>query len=449
MNMSPTASISRTVGNARRFARQHGGIARYSHERAQWLIWNGKHWQWDNAGEAVTLTKRTVRSIYGECEREPDKNRREALGEHARKSESDARIRAMLHLAQSEVAVRLDELDRHPFLFNCQNGIVNLETGELMEHNSELMLTKISPVAYDPDATCPRFQRFLAEIMDVNESLMDFLQSWFGYCMTADVREHAVAFFHGTGANGKTTLLDVVTYAMGDYAGTAAPGLLMSKKFDEHATQFADLLGKRLVITVETQEGRRFNESIIKWLSGGDKVKGRWMREDFFEFAATHKFTLAANHRPVVTDTTDSFWRRLKLVPFNVQIPTVMRDKALGPKLKGEASGILSWMVAGAVKWRKDGLPEPPEITVATDDYRGEQDSLAPFLAEHCEVTNDNYAEAQVGKLYERFKHWSEEMGEKPVSSKRLSAMFRERGFENYQRTDHKYYWRGLTMREG
>jgi putative DNA primase/helicase len=436
-------------GNSRRFARQHGAIIHYCHQRGQWLVSSGKHWSWDQSGLAIALAKRTVRSIYGEAERETDKARREALGEHARKSENDARIRAMLHLAQSEVPVRLEDLDRHPFLFNCQNGIIDLRTGELMPHDSELMLTKISPVEFNPHARCKRFLAFLDEIMDGNKSLIDFLQSWFGYCLTADVREQAVAFLYGQGNNGKTTLLDAFIHLMGDYACMAAPGLLMAKRNEQHPTEIADLYGKRFVVTVETQEGRRFNESIFKWLSGGDRLKARFMKQDFFEFSATHKFTVAANHRPIVSDSTESFWRRLRLVPFNVRIPKEKRDKGLVETLKEEAAGILAWAVRGAIEWRKHGLPEPPEITTATDDYRDEQDFLAPFLAEHCELASSKDDEAQVGKLFERFKEWSEEQGEKPVSSKRLSTMLKQRGYENFQRTDDKkFYWRGLALRQ-
>jgi putative DNA primase/helicase len=433
-------------GNSLRFARQNGGVIRYCHQRGLWLVWNGKRWQWDQSGISISLAKKTVRSIYGECEREPDKKRRDALGDHARRSENDARIRAMLHLAQPEVPVQLEELDRQRFLFNCQNGVIDLRTGALMPHDAELILTKISPVEYNPHARCNRFLAFLDEVMESNKALIDFLQLWFGYSLTADVREHVVAFFHGQGSNGKSTLLDIIVYVMGHYATVAAPGLLMMKRNEQHTTEIADLAGQRLVAVIETQEGRRFNESILKWLSGGDRVKARYMREDFFEFQATHKFTMAANHRPVVSDNTESFWRRLKLVPFNVQIPKESRDKGLGEKLKEEADGILAWAVQGAVRWRQHGLPEPPEITAATDDYRDEQDFLAPFIAEHCEIANSKDEEVQVGELYERYTKWAGDSGEKPVSRKRLSAMLKERGFENEPRGG-KTWWKGLTLK--
>jgi putative DNA primase/helicase len=436
-------------GNAIRFARQHGEVVRYCHERGAWLVWSGKRWEWDRSGIAITLAKRTVRSIYGECEREPDKKRREALGEHARKSENDARIRALLHLAQSEVPVRLDELDRNPFLLNCQNGIIDLETGELMPHEPERMLTKICPVEFDAQARCKRFLAFLNQIIMSNQSLIGFLQAWFGYCLTADVSEHAVSFFHGAGANGKSTLIEIVRFVMGDYASTAAPGLLMMKRNEQHPTEIADLLGKRLVTTVETQEGRKFNESVFKWLSGGDRLKARFMKQDFFEFEATHKFTIAANHKPLVTDITESFWRRLKLVPFNVQIAKVNQDKRLLEKLKSESPGILAWLVRGAIQWRKDGLPEPPEITAAVDVYRDEQDFLAPFLHEYCEIATNEDAEAQVGVLYRRYVQWTEENGEKQMSSKKLSTMMKQRGYENYPRTnDKKFYWKELALKK-
>jgi putative DNA primase/helicase len=171
------------------------------------------------------------------------------------------------------------------------------------------------------------------------------------------------------------------------------------------------------------------------------------MKQDFFEFEPTHKYTIAANHKPVVSDVTESFWRRLKLIPFNVPISKADQDKKLLEKLKSEAPGVLAWLVRGAIEWQKHGLPEPAEITAATDAYRGEQDFLAPFIAEHCEITDSKDDEAQVGVLYKQYTEWAGQNGEKAVSSKRLSAMLKDRGFENYQATDGKFRWKGLALR--
>lgn len=435
-------------GNSRRFARQHGEVIRYCKLREKWLVWTGMRWEWDQIDAAMAAAKRTVRSIYSEAAIETNKDRREALGEHAWKSENDAKIRAMLNLAKAEVPVKLSELDQHPHLFNCQNGIINLKTRELIPHDSRSMLTKLSPVPYDTDAPCNNFVDFLTEAMAGNNKLIEWLKVWFGYCLTGEVRQHALVFFHGTGGNGKTTLLETIAHVCGDYAGVAAPGLLMKKHYEQHSTDIADLFGKRFVTSVETKKGLAFDESRVKWLTGGDRLKARFMRGDFFEFDATHKFTIAANHKPPVYDDTVAFWRRMMMVPFNVKIPDDKRDLWLDHKLEPEAAGILAWMVEGAAHWYKYQLPDLPEISEATRKYKAEQDWIQPFLAEHTEPTTDGKNEIQVNSLYEKYKAWSNEGGEKPVSRKTLSRLLEERGLRNEQSTgDKKYYWKGLALK--
>ena len=396
----------------------------------------------------MVLAKETVLSIYREAANEPDPKRRADLAQHAVKSETYNKIQAMLNLAKSEpgIPVTLDQLDRHPFLFNVQNGVIDLTSGELLPHDPACLITQISPCNYDPDASCTVFSTFLNRVMDDNVQMIEFLQTWFGYCLTSDVSEHAVLFAHGKGANGKTTLLKSVIGVMGSYADMAAPNLLLAKRNEDHPAGIADLVGKRLVCTVEIEDGRRFDAALFKWLSGGDVIKARFMRENFFSFHPTHKLTIAANHKPFVNDSSDSFWRRMKICAFNVQIPGAEQDKHLDDKLKAESDGILAWMVRGALKWRKEGIGDPPEVISATATYRHEQDFLAPFLNECCEVASDH--EESVGALYERFKSWAEESGEKPISRKRLSAMLKERGFDSYQdSSDHRFYWKGVKLK--
>jgi putative DNA primase/helicase len=434
------------IGNSKRFSKEHGEHVRYCFERGGWLIWNSRQWAPDNTGNVVQRAKRTALSIYTEAANEKDPDRRAALAQHAVKSESSQKLQAMLSLARDELPVTLADLDRYPFLLNVHNGIVDLETGALLPHDPALFITQISPCKYDPAARCDVFLSFVDRVMAGNAAVIEFLQCWFGYCLTGDVSEHAVLFAYGSGANGKSTLLKAVSGVMGSYADMAAPNLLLAKRSEEHPAGLADLVGKRLVCTVEIEDGRKFDAALFKWLSGGDVIKARFMRENFFSFQPTHKLTIAANHKPIVSDSSHSFWRRMKLVCFSVQIPRAEQDKRLDEKLAAERDGILAWLVRGALKWRQQGLGEPQEVLSATDGYRSEQDFLAPFLAECC-TTGGDYEES-VGKLYERFKSWAEESGERPISRKRLSSMLKERGFENCQDTsDHCYYWKGIKLK--
>jgi len=276
-------------------------------------------------------------------------------------------------------------------------------------------------------------------------ALVEFLQKYLGYCLTAEVIEQIIAFFYGCGANGKSTTINLLMYIMGDYATMAAPGLLLAKRNEQHPTELADLVGKRFVATVEVQEGKKLNESLFKWLSGGDMVKGRFMRENFFQFEPTFKLAVAANHRPAITDNSHAFWRRMRTIPFDVQIPLERQDTQLLEKLKAEAPGILAWLVRGTIRWKKDGLEEPDEIANATEDYRQEQDFLGPFLEECCEVGPD--LRESSSSIYEQFKKWAEAAGEKIISAKRFTQMLKQRGFENKKDREGRMQWQALGVK--
>jgi len=237
---------------------------------------------------------------------------------------------------------------------------------------------------------------------------------------------------HGGGANGKSTFIAVLQAMLGDYAKQAAPELLVSRGGDHHPTELADLFGARLVASVEVDDGKRLAESLVKQMTGGDKMKGRFMRADFFEWTPTHKVFLAANHRPEIRGTDYAIWRRINLVPFNVTIPEHERDLKLLDKLRAELPGILNWVIEGCLAWQRDGLGVPQAIRDATAEYRAEQDALADFLADRC--VEDSLAWATFGALYQAYLGWCEAAGVTPLSSQGFGRRLTERGFPQARR---------------
>lgn len=435
------------LGNARRLVALHGADVQYSYPRNSWLVWDGRRWKADDTGEAVRRAKATVAAMYAEAAEAPDKDRRATLAAHAVKCESDSRIRAMLSLAQSEprVAAEPNAFDGDPWLLNVMNGTLDLRTGDLRPHRREDLLTKLTPIEYDPHAKAPIWRAFLDRITAGNPYLIGFLQKAVGYALTGDVSEQALFFLHGAGANGKTTFLNAILETVGDYGRQAAPDLLAAKYGIEHPTALADLRGCRFVASVEVEEGKRLAEVLVKQLTGGDRLKARHMREDFFEFSPTHKIFLAANHKPVIRGTDLAIWRRIRLVPFTVTIPEDEQDKALAAKLRAELPGILTWAVLGCLAWQEEGLKAPEAVRLATQQYREESDQVGLFLEECCVL--DACAIVVARDLYAAYVKWSEENGERPRSQTNFGSRLRERGLSSgRQGGGGKASWHGVAL---
>ncbi|MDC0743168.1 DNA primase family protein [Polyangium mundeleinium] len=417
------------MGNAERLYALRGTDIGYCFASGTWMSWDDKRWATGNSGEVVEYAKMAVRSIYkeaGDCENFEE---RQSLVAHAKRSEKVERVMAIEKLARSMVPVLPEMLDTDPWLLNVDNGTLDLRTGQLRPHRREDRITKLTPITYDPAATCPLWEAFLACIFDKNKNLIDFVQRLFGYSLTGEVSEQALVFLYGTGANGKSTFLLILQALLGEYATQAAPELLLTKKGDAHPTEVADLFGRRVAVSTEVEAGRSWSEVQIKQLTGGDRIKARFMRKDFFEFQPTHKLFVAANHKPKVRGTDHGIWRRIRLVPFCVTIPEHARDKNLVKKLQAELPGILAWAVRGCLAWQKDGLGEPEEVKAATEAYREEMDTLGEFFADCCIVGPKVEAKAQ--DLYGAYTKWCETNGERPMGHRLFGMALRERGFKD------------------
>lgn len=428
------------AGNAERLVARFRDRIRYCQPRRAWLIWTDQRWAWDETGAIWRLAKRTVRAIYGEAEHASDDDRRKAISRHAHASESAARLKAMIELAQKEdgVPVMPADLDADPWLLNVENGTIDLRTGELREHRPDDMITKIVPVAYDAAAEAPIWRRFLSEIMRSNEKLVAFLARAVGYTLTGVTREQVLFFGIGSGSNGKTTFLKLLLRLLAEYGGQAPPELLLQKRNEVHPTEQADLFGRRLAVCTEIAEGRAWAEVTLKQLTGEDAVKARRMREDFWQFDPTHKFWIGANHKPTVRGTDPAIWRRLLLIPFLVTFDDAAKDKTLPEKLAGELPGILRWAVEGCLAWQREGLQPPSEVLAEVARYRVDMDVLGAFLRERCKAEEDVFVKA--GDLYKAYGEWCENSGERPVKQRHFGRSLTERGFGRKTVDGRPYY---------
>jgi putative DNA primase/helicase len=444
------------LGNARRVKIRHGIDLRFIHPWKAWLVWDGRRWAEDTTAEAVRRVKDTQGALYdwvadrlkelrnaGDDSMAAQKDRLVKLLNHAIKWEDARAIGRSLELLKSEpdVPVLPYNLDLDQFLLNVLNGTLDLRTGQLRQHMREDLITKLAPVFYDPSATCLLWLKFLDRIMDGNRDLINYRQRVVGYGLTGDVSEQCLWFFYGTGANGKSTFLATLLAMHGDYGMQAVSELLMVKNHKSHPTERADLFGKRFVATIETEEGKRMAEALMKQMTGGDKVRARKMRQDFFEFAPTHKIILAANHKPSVRGTDHAAWRRIKLVPFAVTITDEEKDKALPEKLKTELSGVLAWAVRGCLDWQRNGLAEPEDVHQATDAYHSEQDSVQGFIGECCVVRPE--VRVRASALLEAYHGWS---GDRLMSLQAFGQRLREKGFVSKRGHGGGYFWHGIGL---
>ncbi len=422
----PPARFNLTdLGNAERFVYRHGEDVRFCYPWGKWLVWTGKRWERDESGRVFKLAKDTVRGIYGEAAAAEDEDRRKALAKHAAGSESEAKIRAMLELAKSEVPASPDDLDAAPWLLNAPNGTVDLRTGELREHRREDLITKMAGAEYRPGTEAPTWAAFLERALP-GEDLQGFVRRAAGYSATGDTSEQCMLINHGSGANGKSTFHEALAAALGDYAMRTPTEMLMSKRGGGVPNDVARLKGARFVSASETEEGRRLAESLIKDLTGQDTISARFMRGEFFDFRPTHKLWLSTNHKPEIRGTDNAIWRRIRLVPWAVSIPPAEQDRKLPEKLRAESAGVLAWIVDGCLEWRRGGLQAPDEVRRATGAYRSEMDVIGAFLRDECEIGRD--FKATLKAVYARYEEWCEEGGERAESKRKFNARLTERG---------------------
>lgn len=417
------------LGNAERFARDNGDGLRYVPEWRKWLAWNGSYWQVDTANIAVMQSaKETARGIYSEASKTPDTGRQASLAKHARESQSHSRLNAMIGLAASEEPFPISQgsLDSDPRLLNTASGTVELDTGTLRDHRREDLLTKSA--SNECGGTSEEWQRFLNTIFADDTDLIGFIQRLIGCALIGEQREHLLPVFYGSGANGKSVFINAIMHALGDYAGSAAPGLFMASRNERHSTELADLFGLRLVVLAETRDGAKLDECLVKSLTGGDMIKARRMREDFWEFKPSHLPVIVSNHRPVVRGTDHGIWRRLRLVPFNVTIPTEQQDNNLTNRLQREAPAILQWLVEGCLEWHRNGLDEPDSVRLATQEYRAESDVLGRWF-EECGVKLTGLNETtKASHLLQSYNDWAEKVHEPSRNPRWLSKQLEEKG---------------------
>lgn len=429
-------------GNALALVDAYGDRIRYCPERGRWLHWTGQRWAWCPPGGGIVREhlKAIARALPSESS---------ADNRHKQRALSAIGTTAALTQAETDprVTVALSQLDAHPYELNTPHGTVDLRTGVLTPADPARLHTRMTAAAPDPDADPTRWQRFLADTFAGHPELPAYLQRLVGYSASGIVREHVLPFLHGSGANGKGVFLESIQRVLGDYATTAPSGFLMAQTYGSHETEIARLAGARLVVCSEVNERDKFDEVKVKMLTGGDTVTARFMRQDHFSFTPSHTLILMGNHQPAVHSGGYSFWRRLRLIPFEHTVPEDQRVDDLQGILAAEhGPAVLAWIVSGAVAYFSGGLGEPTTVSAATAEYEHEQDSLARFLEECCHLGGGEHVRILMSKMRAAYERWCHTEGVSPVSSTAFGRTLRSRYGVGDARTGRAKSYTGIAL---
>jgi putative DNA primase/helicase len=445
---SLTAPLQTDLGNARRLVARHGAGIRFVHAWGKWVIWDGERWRVDDDGGIMRLAKDTIEAIFVEAANLSDGEKRD-LRKHALKSQSVDRLRAMVKLAESELAVVLpaDAFDANPLLLGVSNGVIDLRSGSFRPATREDYIVKRAGVAFDPKAQCPSWRKFLGDITDGDRELIAYLQRVVGYALTGLVREEVMFVLWGTGRNGKSTFRETLHALMGDYAIGSDAGLLVARRDAGGASpDVARLQGRRFVAINETSENDRLNESRVKFLTSNDKLTARKLYHEPCDFTPTHKTFMATNHKPLVQGADEGLWRRIHLLPFIVTIPVESVEKDFRERrLIPELPGILNWALEGLAAYLKDGLNPPACVVAATDEYRKDMDLIGQWIEERCD--RDAHACTPTSALHADYEQWaSGEIGWS-ISTLKFGRNLADRGFKGRKGTGGRRMVIGLKLK--
>jgi putative DNA primase/helicase len=419
---------------ALRFAERDAGDLRYVAAWSRWLSWDGQRWNFDSTLLAFDRSRHICREAAASC----------GIIKIAAKVASAQTVAGVERLARADrrLAATVDQWDADLFALNTIAGVVDLHTGNLRPHRAEDYHTKITPVA--PDRTCPipLWESVIKRATGKDQNFADYLQRIFGYALTGSTREHSLHFAYGTGANSKGTIIGTVASVLGDYHKSAPIETFTSADLDRHPTDLADLAGARMVSATETEEGRRWAESRIETLTGGDRVKARFMRQDFFEYLPQFTLIIQGNHKPGLRSVDEAIRRRFHLMPFLVTIPPNERDPELTAKLKAKWAGILSWCIEGCRAWQERGLDPPECVRAATNAYLEMQDPVAAWIEERCSKRDPDAWES-VASLFVDWSAWAKLAGEYIGSRRRFGDRLESLGF--FRRRNTKGDARGFA----
>lgn len=440
-------------GRGLRMRDQFATVLKFNAVDKKWFFFNGSFWQEDIGNQRVELAaERVANSIKKEkpelsfsTKTDEDK----AMNEWYRFQKDSRSHMAKMHMIdefKKYVIVKHGEFDKEDMLLNTESGYVDLSNGELHDHDIDKKFSHQTLAEYSDNVDAPLWDKFLNQIFNSDEELIHYVQKAIGYSFTGSVDEQCLFILNGRGRNGKSVFSNVVSDVAGNYAKQMNVQTIVAKKNQSGSanSDIARLEGARIVTSSELNEGDRFDESLVKQLTGGDKILARFLYGSEFEYKPKFKIWMATNHLPIIRGTDDGIWRRIKIIPFNIQIPKEKVDKKLEYKLKAEYTGILNWIVQGAIMWQQEGLEDPEAVRQVIENYRAEMDPLDAFLEECC-TTGQNYS-IKAREMYDAYHEWAKESEEYKMSLNKFGREMSKKLLRVKKRDGWHYV--GLKLKE-
>ena len=440
-------------GRGLRMRDQFATVLKFNAVDKKWFFFNGSYWQEDIGNQRVELAaERVANSIKKEkpelsfsTKTDEDK----AMNEWYRFQKDSRSHMAKMHMIdefKKYVIVKHGEFDKEDMLLNTESGYVDLSNGELHDHEIDKNFSHQTLAEYSDNVDAPLWEKFLNQIFNSDEELIHYVQKAIGYSFTGSVDEQCLFILNGRGRNGKSVFSNVISDVAGNYAKQMNVQTIVAKKNQSGSanSDIARLEGARIVTSSELNEGDRFDESLVKQLTGGDKILARFLYGSEFEYKPKFKIWMATNHLPIIRGTDDGIWRRIKIIPFNIQIPKEKVDKKLEYKLKAEYTGILNWIVQGAIMWQQEGLEDPEAVTKVIETYRAEMDPLDAFLEECC-TTGQNYS-IKAREMYDAYHEWAKESEEYKMSLNKFGREMSKKLLRVKKRDG--WYYVGLKLKE-
>ena len=437
--------------NGKRFADLYRGALMFCYPRSKWLGFDGLRWVWVSDSEALQAAKATATDLLQQAvevfQNDPQSTDAKKALAQAKDAFNLKRLQAMITCAASEPGMHVGEmsdLDNDPLLLGCKNGVIDLRTGDLLFSSPEQLITKAVDSEYDPEACCPRWERFLRDVTLGDSDTVDYLQKMAGYFLTGEVGEEVLHFFHGFGRNGKSVFANVLTRLLGDYVLTAPAEMLMRRDKGAATNDVARLVGIRLLMANETRNGQAFDDLMLKTLVSTERMSARFLYQEFFDFWPTHKILIRGNHKPLISDETDGAWRRVRLIPFDLRLSEDEVDPRLEAKLMEEIEGILTWAVRGCLLWQSEGLEPSSRIKSASACYRSECDLIGEFLEDY---TLDPQGQISQQSLWDDWRAWCQDNGVREGSKKAFTRKLEGRGVRPHGWKGHVRQYTGVRRR--